>query len=170
MSLRLTLPAGLLLMALSIPAAAQDTAKPKPASMGGMGDDHMMSPWKEMNTFHRVMAATWHPAAQNDLKPLRSKVRELLTTADAWAGSKPPAMPASCSSEAVRSAATKVAAGAKELVALVDSNAEDARLKSALKEIHDEFEVAEKGCAGHGGHSSGGGAKLRGADAGHLRS
>jgi hypothetical protein len=76
--------------------------------------------------------------------------KELLTSADAWAASKAPSMPASCSSEAVRGAITKVAAHAKSLLALVDGKADDATLKASLKELHDTFEVAEKGCGGHG--------------------
>jgi hypothetical protein len=61
-------------------------------------------------------------------------------------------MPASCGSDAVRTAVTKVAAESKALVSLVDSGADDTRLKAALKSVHDVFEVAEKGCAGHGEH------------------
>ena len=131
---------------------AQDSAKPKPeAEKKGMMDDHMMGPWKEMNAFHRVMGATWHPASQKgDLAPLKAKAKELLSAADAWAASRPPAMPASCGDSAVVAAVKKVAADTKALLALVESNGDDTRLKSALKEVHDTFEVAEKGCAGHG--------------------
>jgi hypothetical protein len=150
MSFRSILTASLLLIAVTHPLQAQDTSKAKPETMGGMADEHMMSPWKEMNTFHRVLAATWHPAAKNDLKPLREKARELWSTADSWASSKPPAMPASCASEAVRTATAKVLTGTKDLVALIDGGVDDARLKAALKTVHDSFEVAEKGCAGHG--------------------
>jgi hypothetical protein len=115
--------------------------------------DHMMSPWKEMNSFHQVMAATWHPASQKgDMAPLKTRAKELLTTAETWAASKPPAMPASCSSEPVRAAAAKVVKETKALLALVDSGADDIQLKTALKTVHDAFEVAEKGCAGHGAH------------------
>ena len=143
-----------LCLAVSVPATltGQEATKPKPDSaQGGMDDHHMMGPWKEMNAFHRVMAATWHPASEKgDVAPLKARVRELLSTADAWTASKPPAMPASCGTEAVRNAATKVASESKALVALVDSGADDARLKAALKGVHDAFEVAEKGCGGHG--------------------
>ena len=130
----------------------QDTTKPKPDSAKtGMMDDHMMGPWKEMNAFHRVMGATWHPASQkNDLAPLRARAKDLLTAADAWAASKAPAMPASCASEPVRAAATKVAAESKALLAMIESGADDVRLKAALKGVHDAFEVAEQGCGGHG--------------------
>lgn len=143
-------------MALS----AQDTTKARPDSakmgmmgMKGMMESHMMGSWKEMNAFHEVLAATWHPASQkSDLAPLKARAKDLLTAAETWSASKAPAMPASCGSEAVRGAVTKVADEAKALVALVDSAADDTRLKASLKNVHDAFEVAEKGCTGHGEH------------------
>jgi len=61
-------------------------------------------------------------------------------------------MPASCGSEPVRGAVAKVMTETKSLLALLDGGADDARLKAALKAVHDSFEAAEKGCAGHGMH------------------
>jgi hypothetical protein len=153
MTIRTLLVAALVAAIVPVQLIAQDTTKPKPDSTQGgtMDDHHMMGPWKEMNAFHRIMAATWHPASQKgDVAPLKARVKELLSTADAWAASQPPAMPASCGNEAVRNAAIKVASESKALVALVDSGADDARLKTALKGVHEAFEVAEKGCGGHG--------------------
>jgi hypothetical protein len=152
MTTRTLLIAALVAAIVPVQLSAQDATKPKPdSSQGTMDDHHMMGPWKEMNAFHRVMAATWHPASQKgDVAPLKARVKELLTAADAWAASKPPATPASCGNEAVRNTATTVATESKALVALVDSGADDVRLKAALKGVHDAFEVAEKGCGGHG--------------------
>ena len=149
---RLLLATFILVAPLSL--TAQDPATPKPeAEKKGMMDDHMMGPWKEMNAFHRVMGATWHPVSQKgDLAPLKAKAKELLSAADAWAASSPPAMPASCGDSAVIATTKKVATETKALVGLVESNADDDKLKSALKSVHDTFEVAEKGCAGHGEH------------------
>jgi hypothetical protein len=134
---------------------AQDTTRARPDSSArpGMMDDHMMGPWKEMNAFHRVMGAAWHPASQkNDLAPLRAQAKALQVAAVAWAESKPPSMPASCGSDVVRKAVGTVSREATALVALVDSSAGDARLKAALKVVHDAFEVAEQSCRGHGDH------------------
>ena len=155
MTVRLVFTA-FLAAALAGPAAllAQDTTKPKPDSArAGMMEDHMMGPWKEMNAFHRVMAATWHPASQkDDVAPLKARSKDLLSSAETWLASKPPSMPASCASEPVRAAVTRVVTETKALLAQVESGADDAKLKAALKNVHDAFEVAEKGCAGHGGH------------------
>jgi hypothetical protein len=139
----------LFLAPLSLQAQAAGGVKPdtaKPAM-----DDHMMGPWKEMNAFHRVMGATWHPASsKNDLAPLKARAKDLVTSAEAWVASKPPAMPASCGSAEVIAAASKVARESKALVALLESSADDAKLKAALKGVHDSFEVAEHACGGHG--------------------
>jgi hypothetical protein len=137
-----------LLFAAPIALYGQDVTG-KPDSVKSSHD--MMGPWKEMNTFHRVMGATWHPALQkNDLAPLKERAKELATAAYAWAASKPPAMPASCRTDEVKSAVIKVAREAKALSSLIDSGADDTRLKAALKDVHDTFEVAEKACGGHG--------------------
>ncbi|HEX6314509.1 MAG TPA: hypothetical protein VFZ73_06595 [Gemmatimonadaceae bacterium] len=145
------------LILIATAANAQDTTRSRPDSARPQMkmDDHMMGPWKEMNAFHRVMAATWHPASQkSDLAPLKARAKDLVTTADAWAASKAPSMPASCAREPVVGTPAKVAAQARALAALVESGGEDTRLKTALKELHDTFEVAEKGCGGHGSHGS----------------
>lgn len=144
--------AALIAAVVPVTVTAQDSTKPKPdsARMGGMSD-HMMGPWKEMNAFHSVMGATWHPAsARNDLAPLKARAKDLATAAEAWLASKPPVTPASCGSAAVKSAVTKVVTEAKGLVALLESGADDDKLKAALKKVHDEFEVAEHACGGHG--------------------
>lgn len=134
------------LLAQGAATAGTDSTTRRPAM-----DDHMMGPWKEMNAFHRVMAAAWHPASgKNDLAPLRARGKDLLSSAEAWAASTAPSQPASCGTDAVKAAVSRVAAESKALSALLDANADDSRLKAALKVVHDAFEVAEKSCGGHG--------------------
>jgi hypothetical protein len=138
-----------LLLLLVAPATlqAQGAAAAKPDSARPSMDDHMMGPWKEMNAFHRVMGATWHPASsKNDLAPLKARAKDLATSAETWAASKPPTTPASCGSAEVLAAVTKVAREAKALVTLVDAGADDAKLKAALKGVHDTFELAGHSC------------------------
>jgi len=149
--------ATLAVVALSTTAGAQGSmtqTRPdsgmKGMSMGTMGD-HMNAAWKEMNAFHALLAATWHPVEQkNDLAPLKQKLADLVKAAESWGASTPPMMPHSCRSDATRDAVRKVTLDARSLTALVDSGAADARLKATLKEVHDGFEVVEKACGGHG--------------------
>ncbi len=114
--------------------------------------DHMMSPWKEMNAFHRVLGATWHPASKNDLVPLRVRANELKAAADAWAASKAPESPAACSGEEVRAAVAKLARDTRGIALMITAGADDSWLAASLKGVHDSFEKVESRCSGAAGH------------------
>lgn len=129
---------------------AQDSTKTRPDTSAMGGDmDHVMGPWKEMNEFHRVLAATWHPASKDDLVPLRVRARELKALADAWAASKAPAAPATCGGDDVREAIAKVARDTRGITAMITAGADDNWLAASLKGVHDSFETIEAKC----GHS-----------------
>ena len=129
--------------------SAQDSTRtvPDSSAMGGEMDHMMMGPWKEMNAFHRVLGATWHPASKNDLVPLRVRAKELKLAADAWAASKAPESPAACSGEEVRATIAKVARDARGLVAMITAGADDNWLAASLKGVHDSFETVEARCS-----------------------
>lgn len=114
-------------------------------------DHHAMaSGWKELDAFHTLMAATWHPVGKsNDFKPIREKAGALNDAAQAWNAAK---VPAACDNKKNRDAIASVATGSKAIAAMVATNAADAEIKSALKELHDRFEVVEEGCKPHGKH------------------
>jgi hypothetical protein len=132
-------------------APAADTAAR--VTKDGHGADHAMSGWKEMDAFHQLMMATWHPASgKNDLAPTRARAGELAAAARAWAAA---AVPKACDTPATRAAVKKVAADADALAALAARpGATDAALKASLKGVHDAFEPVEHGCTpGKGAHS-----------------
>jgi len=132
------------------PVLAQESPRPRSDSASSSMEDHMMGPWKEMNAFHRLLGATWHPAAKDDLVPLRVRAKELKAAADAWAASKAPESPATCGTDEVRTAITKVAKDTRGIVAMIAAGADDTWLAASLKGVHDSFELAEKACGGHG--------------------
>jgi len=120
---------------------------PDSSATNGKMDDHMMGPWKEMNDFHRVLGATWHPASQKgDMIPLRARAKELRLAADAWAASKAPEMVPSCTSEGVRRMVNKVAHESKAIVAMLDAQVDDTWLMAQFKRLHSSFEAAEGQC------------------------
>ena len=130
---------------------AQEMSRPRPDSAASATmESHMMGPWKEMNAFHKVLGATWHPASKQDLVPLRVRANELKAAADAWAASRAPESLASCASEEVKAAITKVAKDTRGIAAMIVAGADDTWLAASLKGVHDTFEVAEKACGGHG--------------------
>jgi hypothetical protein len=109
-------------------------------------ESHLMGPWKEMNAFHRLLGETWHAASKDNLVPLRARARDLKVAADAWAASKVPESPASCASEQVRTAITKVAKETRGIVAMITAGADDTWLAASLKGVHDSFESVESKC------------------------
>jgi hypothetical protein len=158
---------GALLMAAPLAAqkpAPKDTAKAGMAGMAGMdhskmgGMDHaamheqMMKgqkgeAWKELDAYHALMMATWHPAKDSsNLAPFRAKAVEMVAAAKTVAASK---APASCGGKAEIVAAQKaLPAETEKAAALAAGKTSDADLKTALKALHDKFEVLEMGCGG----------------------
>ena len=124
-------------------ASAQATQKSEKAKpMMDMGHEGK-SGWKELDAFHALMAASWHPAAKsNDLKPARERAVALSEAAQAWVAS---ATPAACDNKKIHDAMTAVASGSKA-IAQTAAKQSDAELKTALHDLHAHFEVVEMGC------------------------
>ncbi|MEO7998534.1 MAG: hypothetical protein ABI852_13875 [Gemmatimonadaceae bacterium] len=131
----------------SVTASAQ--TKPAPAKPMEMDHDKMdmhesKSGWKELDAFHEVMAASWHPASgKNDLAPAKAKAADMAKAAKVWADSK---APKSCDTPAIKESVTKVNAASQEYAGIVANGADDATIKAKLKAIHETFETAEMGC------------------------
>jgi hypothetical protein len=139
-----------LVLAASLTAAASlgAQAKPKEAMKHDMGQmNHMSGPWKEMNAFHTLLGATFHPASEKkDLKPLREKADALAAAARAWTASAPPA---ACDDAATKSTVAAISTDALAIGNQVLANASDADLTKAITALHDKFEAVEKKCAPH---------------------
>lgn len=98
--------------------------------------------WKEMEDFHTVMAATFHPSEEGKLDPIKKKSQEMVDKAVAWQRSTPPE---GYDKNAVKSSLKKLVSGAKEINKLVKNNATDNVLKEKLSALHDVFhEIMEK--------------------------
>lgn len=132
-------------LAVMIPATVTAQATPPKKAMGEMGEHHMSgSGWKELDSFHMILAATWHPIEKsNDLKPIREKATSLSDAAKAWAASK---VPAACDTTPIRDAIAAVVTKSKDVAQLVAKQAPDADVKAALHDVHERFEAVEEGC------------------------
>jgi hypothetical protein len=98
--------------------------------------------WKEMDEFHSVMAATFHPAEDGNLQPIRTRSGEMVTKATAWKNAE---VPAGYNKKAAASSLKKLVKGAKELDKMVKANAADKELVGKLSALHDVFhEIMEK--------------------------
>lgn len=99
--------------------------------------------WDEMDNFHAVMSASFHPSEENNLQPLKEKAADLLGKAKAWQKATVP--------EGYNGAVTKPIL--KELVkqcklikAAVDDNKTDAELKIMITKAHDIFHELKEKC------------------------
>jgi len=143
-------------LALSAPAGAQATQPAvKKDDHAAMHAEHMKQMqagkeakaegWKELDAYHMLMMATWHPAKdKNDLSATRAKIGEMVAAAKAVAASKAPAM---CQKPELAKAQAGLTGETEKVAAMVSAKADDTALKAAMKTLHDRFEVLEQGCA-----------------------
>lgn len=147
-----------------VPAAsAQQATPPKPAgahgahhgegakAAGAMEEQHERSGWAELDAFHDVMSAAWHPAKNDSLGVARASADKLLASAKAWGAA---VAPKGCESPAVQASITRLVPETEAVAALVARQADDQSVKAALKTVHDTYHTAEAACkpAKHTGH------------------
>lgn len=93
--------------------------------------------WKEAKNYHHFMSTTFHPAEEDNLKPLKEKADSLAWAADAWAKS---AVPANYKEKETKAELVKLAKQSKMILAAVKANNKtDAELKKMITEAHDTF-------------------------------
>lgn len=98
--------------------------------------------WKEMNDFHAVMSATFHPSEEGKLDPIKTRIQEMVDKAVAWQKST---APEGYDKKAVNTSLKKLVKGSKELHKMIKSNEADNALKEKLSGLHDVFhEIMEK--------------------------
>lgn len=150
MKLFTTIAAGAVLVWCPLSTAAAQQAPAKPA-MAHADEGHAI-PWKALDAYHTVMAASWHPAKdKNDLAPFRAKASALVSAARAVAAEPVPAVCGGPAKTADVQALVRVSEDAARLAGV--SGTSDADLKAALKLAHDRFHTLEEACmAGHGKH------------------
>ncbi len=92
--------------------------------------------WPELKTFHGVMSATFHPAEEGDLKPIRTRSGEMVEKATALAKSK---VPAEFNTPAILTAVKNLRSGSKSLHKLVKKQGSDAEVTKSITALHDVF-------------------------------
>jgi hypothetical protein len=98
--------------------------------------------WKEMEDFHSVMSATFHPAEENKLQPVKDSATALLTKAKAWQQS---AVPAGYKAGVTKPILKKLVNQCRVISQSVKAKKTDAVLKQEITTAHDIFhEIMEK--------------------------
>ena len=106
--------------------------------------NHAASGWKELDAYHMLMMATWHPAKEkSDMAPFRAKAMDMVASARLLSASTPPK---GCDSPALKKAAADLMPATSKAADMVAKKATDAELKTALGGLHEKFEVLEEGC------------------------
>jgi hypothetical protein len=109
------------------------------------GGDHAKSAWKELDGYHELMMQTWHPIKEKgDVGPIKVKAKDMFAASKKLAGSK---APKGCDSPNMNIAADSLVLETKSVADLVANKADDSTISSAMKKLHDKFEVLETGCS-----------------------
>ncbi len=99
--------------------------------------------WAELNAFHDVLQAAWHPVANGDLKPARASGAQLLAAALVWRKSRGPAK---CDNAALRAGMAEFIADARSYADAVKRDASDDAVTVTLRRTHADFEAIAEPC------------------------
>ncbi|MBK5272126.1 MAG: hypothetical protein JJE22_14045 [Bacteroidia bacterium] len=98
--------------------------------------------WLEMETFHTVIAQTFHPAEEGKLEPIKTRSQEMFDKALAWQKST---TPEGYNKKGIKGLLKNLVKESKDLNKLIKTNAADNTLKEKLSGLHDIFhEIMEK--------------------------
>jgi superoxide dismutase len=92
--------------------------------------------WTELNEFHEVLGATFHPSEEGNLKPIRDRSAELLKRAKDLQNGK---IPASFNTPEIKKLMVDLVSECGAINQLVYINANDKILKIRLATIHEIF-------------------------------
>jgi superoxide dismutase len=99
--------------------------------------------WVELKDFHKVMATTFHPAEEGNLKPIRRRSGEMVSKAEALQAG---AVPTSFNTPEIKKAIADLVKGSEELHKLVMGNKKDDVIVKSLTKLHDTFHVIQGLC------------------------
>ena len=123
---------------------AAQAAPAKPAAGQHEGENHAIT-WKALDSYHTVMAASWHPAKdRSDLAPFRARAAELVAAARALTAEP---VPAACGGQARTADVTALLRASEEAARSAGAaGTADEQVKAALKAAHDRFHTLEEAC------------------------
>lgn len=110
--------------------------------LGGISVNAQEAKWTEMENFHSVMSVTFHPAEDNNLKPLKEKAVDLVSKAKAWQSAT---APEGYNGTVTKPILKKLVKQCKLIDEAVKANKSDVELKTMITKAHDIFhEIKEK--------------------------
>jgi hypothetical protein len=114
------------------------------------GDETNNTEWPEMDSFHMIMAETFHPYKDSsNLQPIKDHAEELKQEAIKWANSS---LPEKVNNEIVKENLLDLKTKASTLAELTKTGS-DEEIGASLKDLHDLFhKIQEAWYAGEGTH------------------
>jgi hypothetical protein len=110
-------------------------------TIGSLQAQDKKANWPELKSFHSVMAQTFHPAEEGNLKPIRERIAEFITKAKALRDSKIPAEYKN--TKEIKAATEALVMGGEKLETYMKANAESPEVNKVvlakLSELHDTF-------------------------------
>ncbi len=92
--------------------------------------------WPELEEFHKVMSATFHPAEENNFEPVKTRIGEMV---EAAAKMNTSTIPAEFNKPEIIETAKKLEADARVLEEKIKANATNEEIKTNLTALHDTF-------------------------------
>lgn len=107
-----------------------------PYSVNAQEKKSNLSSWPELKSFHMVIAQTFHPAEEGNLKPIRERSDELYNKALILESSK---VPADFNKPEILRARKELSELTKDLDDLIKKNESDEEVMKSLTSVHDSF-------------------------------
>jgi len=111
----------------------------------GIASAQSMDKWPALKELHTVMAATFHPAEEGNLQPIKTRSEELMSKSAALLKSD---VPADFRTNAILNSAEKLQLKTKAVHKLVTNKASDAEITKALTDAHNTFHEIVGLCTG----------------------
>ena len=105
--------------------------------------DSEMKEWAEMDSFHMIMAESFHPYKDSaNLAPAREMAKEMADEAGQWAAAQ---LPEKVSNDEMKAKLQKLADGSQTFLKLTIENAPDSVLGKSLTDLHNVFHEIQEG-------------------------
>jgi hypothetical protein len=103
--------------------------------------------WKEMDSFHMIMAEAFHPYKDSsNLEPAKKLAEEMALEAEKWSTAT---LPSKVDTDEVKASLGKLKTDTRALADLIKNGADDQTVGTALNALHDSFHGIME--AWHGG-------------------
>lgn len=133
----------LALLAISLVSCAKkEETKPQAAAQNPVPK---LEEWAEMETFHNVMAETFHPMEDGEMKPILTRAQEMADKAKAWQNSTLPARYEPVK-DSVNFYLAKLVDESQALADMVAKKAKEDDIKKNLTALHDRYHAVSDFC------------------------